>query len=128
MTIEWNDSLLIGDNVIDTQHKKLFDIINTFLLAEKKADLHHCAMDMYDYIKYHFHHEEKLMREIRYPDYVRHLALHNNLIFALNKVSLAISDNTLDKDKIEAFVTLWLRQHIPAEDIKIAQYIKRVTL
>lgn len=124
--IEWNDSLLIGDDIIDAQHKKLFTTINEFLVANTKTELHHCAMNMYDYIKYHFHHEEKIMREVRYPDYVRHLALHNNLIFALNKITLSISDNTLDKPKLEEFVNNWLLHHIPVEDTKLAKYIKLV--
>jgi hemerythrin len=121
--IEWNDSLLIGEEIIDKQHKKLFSIINEFLEAKTKTEQQHCCRNMYDYIKYHFNYEEKVMRDVKYPEYVRHLTLHHNLIFALNKVSISISDGTLDKEKLEKFVNSWLIQHIPIEDIKLSKHI-----
>ena len=80
--ITWDDSFNIGHSMIDSQHKRLFELVQELyeltLLPQEVRDsgasaiLQECA----GYINYHFTCEEKLMRDTRYEDATSHISQH----------------------------------------------------
>lgn len=123
MTIVWKDSYKIGDAEIDAQHEELFKLANQFLAANDKATQTLCAMQLYAYTRKHFEHEENLMRQIGFPGLKIHREWHNRLITRLNRISLSIEKNTLDKQELENLINEWALDHIPYDDAQLAAYI-----
>ena len=80
--ITWDDSFNVGHSMIDSQHKRLFELVQELyeltLLPQEVRDrgasavLQECAA----YINYHFTCEEKLMRDTRYEDATSHISQH----------------------------------------------------
>ena len=124
MRIEWKDSYKIGNADIDEQHTNWFEVINKFLDATGKESLNLCEMHMFNYTRFHFGHEEKLMKSIGYPDTQAHLLQHYALLTRLNDVSLQIADDTLDLQEWRDFLSDWLIKHIATSDTKLAAFVK----
>ena len=70
--VKWSNSLLIGNEMIDNEHKMLVDLVNNLHTAilEDKADevINSVLSSLHGYTKDHFSDEEKLMTSINYPD------------------------------------------------------------
>lgn len=82
--LEWKPEYSVGVKVLDDDHKRLIDLLNSFHTAyqyhtgdefERKA-----LQELVDYTKYHFEREETLMAEIGYPDLDAHKAQHRAMI------------------------------------------------
>ena len=102
MTIyfEWSDDLSVGDEVIDSQHKRLLIQINKILDAVAfgvdSKEVHDNMIPFLDeYIKEHFCYEEEYMKQMNYPNIKRHKREHHNFI----------------KNYIKFFYNLYLRCH-----------------
>ena len=123
MAIEWKESYKIGDAEIDVQHEELFRLINRFLEARDKPSMTLCAMQLFKYTREHFAHEEKLMRELDYPEFKAHIAWHDVLIDRLNQLSSHIANDTLQLAELEAFLSDWALHHISREDARLVAYV-----
>lgn len=123
MSLHWNDGYKIGDEDIDAQHQQLFKLVNTVLEAKGKEALTLCAMNLFQYTRKHFAHEEQLMKRLEYPAMASHQAQHEGLISRLSEVAARIANGTLDHQVLETFLSDWLLNHIATSDIKLAAYI-----
>lgn len=73
MTIAWSDELVIGIPVIDAQHQRIVEYINTVEHVQKtksQKELLELMDELVDYTVSHFAFEESLMEEAGY-DFVR---------------------------------------------------------
>ncbi len=127
--IEWNDSLLIGVEGIDNQHKSLFEQLKRIEREIAAGNGQHIAdaivAFMDTYTTEHFGLEETLMETIGYPDLAAHkqehlLFINKSIEFELDK---HIGDPCLPGNML-AFFADWLTQHIAVTDMAIAAYIK----
>lgn len=126
--LRWSDQYLVGNDLIDRQHRYLFDLINAFHDAfveqRERREVLRLLNQLIEYAESHFQDEERLMRESRYPDLERHHAAHARLyerIFALNA---KLEDRSLNPtyDTI-AFLRTWLSDHIVGDDVAIGAYL-----
>ncbi|WP_353258673.1 bacteriohemerythrin [Prochlorothrix hollandica] len=81
MTIAfWRDEYCTGNEVIDRQHKHLFEVINSLhdaMLAGHGVDvLQQTLNEIYQYTMAHFQTEESIMLSNDYPGYPEHKAMH----------------------------------------------------
>ena len=85
--VSWNKSFSVNNIEIDNQHKKLFELINKLHSSLKAGQgntvLKPVLMELVEYVKVHFAHEEKLMKEKQYPDYDKHKQKHEEYISEL---------------------------------------------
>lgn len=83
MRIEFSDSLLTGNSIIDAQHRELVEGIAAFITACEEGGRKIKAIKMMDYLaeytEFHFSEEEKLQQEVNYPGYEDHKARHEEL-------------------------------------------------
>ncbi|HIW35665.1 MAG TPA: hemerythrin family protein [Candidatus Treponema faecavium] len=130
--IPWNDLYLVGHELIDLQHKKLFEIAERMyvLILERRLDaqeLKHIIADLSDYAKYHFSCEEMLMQEVQFPFIRSHRQQH---IKINERVAATIQDfeNGIDIDieQLYLFLVHWLVDHITLMDKQIAMYIQKL--
>lgn len=127
--IEWSDSLLIGVEAIDSQHRSLFEKLKDIERATAAGDGHRIAEDiiafMDTYVAEHFEMEEALMERVGYPDLEEHRRQHQLFIdksieFELDK---HIGDVSLPKSML-TFFSEWLVEHVSVVDKRIAAYIQ----
>jgi hemerythrin len=121
----WDDSYKIGEENIDQEHQKLFQIALEALEHEKQTDpkkfIKKCIIDLYQYMQLHFENEEKYMESIGYPELEAHKKLHSNIIEQINqfiKEIPKISMKDFERKLIE-YMDIWLISHIIYDDQKI---------
>ena len=128
--IAWNDSYLLGNEQVDRQHKRLFemvnDLINTSIGQIDEAKLRESLDFLIQYTVRHFHFEEELQLQYDYPEYESHKKIHEDF-----KVTVCGFVATLDKNgpspeycnELNTTVVRWLVNHVQREDRKIGIFI-----
>jgi len=124
----WKDEYKLDQDVIDEEHKKLFKIAIKALNYKDESDLKthikQIIIELNEYMKYHFAHEEEFMQSIRYPELEEHKKLHKNIIKQINELIKNITSFTLVdfEKKLMTYIDIWLVNHIVFEDKKIMCY------
>lgn len=125
----WQDMYKLDLDIIDEEHKKLFDIalntLNHSTEENPKEFIRNCINELYDYMKVHFEHEEQFMRDIKYPLYESHKKLHDNIIEQMNifiKQIPKMQFSDFERKLIE-YMDIWLISHIIYDDRKIQCHI-----
>ncbi|MGK0469085.1 bacteriohemerythrin [Clostridium sp.] len=121
----WNDSCSIGMDIIDAQHKHLFEIGNKAyallkngLQTDKYDDIGLIVEDLRNYTKYHFKCEEDYMIKIKYPGYEEQKKEHDNFVKELDKINMYNDDEDHQKyiEDLLHFVFAWILDHIVEKD------------
>ena len=117
----WNNDLSVNIKEIDSQHKKLVDLINELhdeMMAYKGKDvLGKVLSELLSYTKTHFFTEEKIMNSNGYPAYLTHKQEHDKLT---KKVAELKNDFDAGKivlgTEVMKFLKDWLTNHIMKSD------------
>jgi hemerythrin-like metal-binding protein len=129
-TIQWRDSYSVGDDRMDSQHKRLVVMLNNFndslSKGHGKEKLYDTLMGLVDYTKKHFKDEEALMESINYPGLEDHKREHKELTRQV--VDFAKKYNageTAITIELMHFLRDWLINHIQGEDKRYGEHLKR---
>lgn len=123
--IEWRDEFSVGNNEIDTQHKKLFQIagkaytlLKDDLVTDKYDQIISILQELKDYTVYHFSFEEEYMKSLGYKRLLSHKVLHDDFIERINNVNLNAIDENQSKYILETldFIVSWIGEHILGND------------
>lgn len=125
-TTKWKNYYSIGNELIDKEHKHLFDIANEAFAespkGKQKEKIKRLIHELYEYMKEHFVHEEELMESVNYPKLEEHKKIHKDIELEVH--SFIKSMPTMSIDEIQTTLALflehWLVGHIVYEDGKIA--------
>jgi hemerythrin len=134
----WRDSLKIGIEDIDSQHKELFDRFNLFLdivltdkkVEDKKNEIEKIFNFLDEYVVKHFEDEEKIQQEVKYPDYIRHCKIHRKFKEEILEVREKFKEVGYDESvfqRLSGKIAAWLVNHIALEDQKLSDYINKKT-
>lgn len=126
--IEFDDSLKLGNKLIDQEHAVLIDYINLLYKAVENETSVNIVAQVLDgltvYTKTHFFVEEEMMRAFAFPDIKQHKATHEgfklklaDLVFNYEKGDAQISNDTLN------FLKDWLTEHILKVDRKLVDFL-----
>lgn len=125
---DWNKELIVDNGIIDAQHKRLIELVNTLFdaMSEGKGNdaLGEVFIGLVDYTKSHFSTEAALMKLHNYPDLVLHLKEHE----VLTKQVLDLHDKFKENETtlslpVLNFLRNWLNQHILSSDKKFGDYL-----
>lgn len=127
-SFQWSDNYSVKVDAMDTQHKKLFEIIRELYTAMRSGHGKDVAGDvlrrLIDYTVRHFAEEEKLMEKHGYPLLVQHKAEHKALT---DKVVAFKKDFDAGTVGITAdlmrFLQEWLTNHIQTVDKKYGDFL-----
>ena len=125
---EWTDELSVGNELIDSQHKRLIDAINDFCdsinKGNDKAVIQKAVDNLTYYVKTHFSDEEKLMGEYGYPQFELHRRMHERLMQSVHRYAekLQAGQKILNLD-MAIFLKGWLENHIAETDKKIGIFL-----
>lgn len=119
--IAWNDSLSVGINSIDNQHKKLIALINEFYDKINQNSNNNLIMKlisgMKSYTVEHFSTEEAYMRQYAYPQYEQHKKEHDSFVAKVNTLEDKYSKGTIILSfEITSFIKDWIKHHIQNTD------------
>jgi len=127
----WKDSLLIGVNEIDDQHKKLIgaigDLLNACSAGKGSAEIGKTLDFVISYTKEHFVSEERLQVKYAYPDIENHKKMHAGFIKSVTELKEEFKQKGPAPEltgKVNKILMDWLISHIKAEDMKIGKHIK----
>jgi hemerythrin len=131
--IAWTQSLAVGHEEIDEQHRELFRRAELFaesLQTRSRRDVGILLSYLRFYVVTHFGAEEDWMRQSGYPDYAAHKRQHDAFVRDL----LALSDENerrggpgLDPVRVERFLSAWLVDHISKTDVELARHLVKKT-
>lgn len=130
MRAVFDDSLVTGNEMIDSQHKELLDKINKLLDSCENGNDKLVAIKTLDYLAdytdFHFSEEEKLQESISYPGIVEHKSEHEKLRSVVKELYEMLEE---EEGPSEAFVEQvnknvieWLYRHIKGFDRSVAEY------
>ncbi len=126
----WKNEYKLNINIIDEQHKSLFDAIEDLeKLINSEGNQSH-AVDallalLIHYTDYHFKAEEQLLEKIGYPDLPQHCQLHKELKNSVLNFLQEQKEKTLDVNNFLVFLRYWLVKHILVEDRKYANFLQK---
>lgn len=126
----WKEIYSVGNVEIDKEHKKLFDIAqDAFTQVEetqRNAKIKEVLTELYTYMKTHFKHEEKFMKEMNYPLLEEHKILHHNIIEKINTFikQLPNMEESIFEKELAQIIDIALVHHIIQEDRKIIAWSK----
>jgi hemerythrin len=125
--LKWDDSLGVGVECVDIQHRQLVGYINVLHDAleagEGRSRLGQVFEDLIAYAREHFAFEEELMQVNGYPRWQEHGLEHVKLtetVLRMRAEFQAGRDLTLD---VTRFLVEWLTGHIMGSDRQYAPFI-----
>ena len=121
--IKWSEKYSVNNFLIDSQHKKLIDIINELHTAMKVARGSEIMQTIFDeliwYTREHFRTEEQIMLKFNYPGYNEHKAEHEKLTEKVLKLQKDFKEGkALITMETMTFLKSWLIDHIEGTDKK----------
>ena len=133
MLVQWqNEKHSLGIEVIDSQHKELFILINKLnsLIEKKDYDLEHkqreaasIIKNLYNYSSYHFLSEEELFAQHGYPEADSHRNKHDKFREIIkNYLEDIRTTPNLSLEYLQDFLVEWIIEHIQQDDHAYAYY------
>ena len=130
MRAEFDESLVTGNAMIDSQHKELIDKINRLLDSCETSKDKLVAVKTLDYLadytEFHFGEEEKLQQSINYPGIAEHKKEHDKLRAVVQDLYTMLEEEEGPSDafveQVNRNVIEWLYYHIQGFDRSVAEY------
>ena len=132
MHLEFEQSLVTGNDMIDAQHKELIGKIDDLLTfcEETKEKVKAIKMLGYlaEYTEFHFSAEEKLQEEISYPQIEEHRKAHAEFKKVIEELHDMLEEEEGPTEEfvfaVRKNVVNWLFKHIKEMDRELAEYIR----
>lgn len=130
MRYELTQDLLTGNSLIDSEHRQLFDAVNTMLDAcsqgKGRDQIQKTTTFLNNYVIKHFQDEERLQTQSKYPNYPAHKQFHDGYRRQLNQVTQVLVQEGPTVRALGELnkVVAVLVSHIRTEDKRLARHIK----
>ena len=124
----WKEEYNINIKVVDSQHKKLVDLLNQIhdatSMGKGREVLAHILNELVAYTKLHFSTEEELFKKFSYPGYLQHKIEHDKLTkqvcefqdrYSAGRAAISI--------EIMQFLRDWLNGHILGTDKRYSEFL-----
>ena len=124
----WSDEFLIGNMLIDKQHRHLFAVASDLVTNyrdKKEVDKEAFVSKLSFFKEYavnHFAEEEKHQIAVKFEGYEEHKKLHKGLLTQVRHHEKALEESDFSKEEIDSFISTlvnWLTHHVAVEDKKI---------
>lgn len=127
--VTWNDSLSLGLDEVDHQHRFLVERINrlwhALLEQHEQESVQDLLEDLYRYTRTHFSAEEALMRAFDYPKLDQHQKSHRAFEARISEATDAYAHGQPVSMDLLHFLNDWLQNHIKVTDRDYAKHVDR---
>lgn len=128
--IHWDDSLSVGNPVIDGEHRAIVEALNRFyadwIHAEHHLDLEAELLKLSGTVETHFANEEDLMARRHCPELSEHAREHRQLLAEMHAIAANI--HAIPEAKLEARLLRFIRKlvmsHVLAWDMDARDYLR----
>lgn len=123
--LKFKESYKTGVGSIDFEHQELINLINelhgVLQSKETKDDVEDVLGELHGKIGSHFALEEKVMRDMSYPEVDEHTAEHNRLLDEILDIADAVhTDENYDyMARLEKEVQSWFTVHFAGMDARL---------
>ena len=133
--IRWSDDFKIGIEVIDEQHKTLFNIaenLHELLMLPHHTDRYDeiitLVNELKEYTKFHFNEEEKIMLTVSYNKLFSHKVMHNDFIEKMDSIDIYTVEENQTKYLLELvdYITTWITEHIMKTDKYLGEWYEEI--
>lgn len=131
MSFSWSPEYETGIDIIDSQHKQLFDYLDQVELAiatDDGAQVEEIARGLIHYAISHNTFEETLMKQASYPMLEAHAQVHESFkeraLGYIQQLDTGSDPMRVARD-IRIQIGLWLINHIKREDRHYVSYVKK---
>ncbi|MBF0127613.1 MAG: hemerythrin family protein [Magnetococcales bacterium] len=127
-TLQWSESLSVGFQEVDDDHKKLVVMLNTLITAiqekNSRSIIGKVLHELISYTSWHFRHEERLMQTYRFKGFLAHKGEHAELINQAGELQRKFTHEGVDltQDVLE-FLKTWLTNHILKTDREMGLFL-----
>lgn len=124
----WDDSLSIGIESIDAQHRRIIDYINELEAARAANDrigISQVLIGLTEYTITHFTFEEELMMLADYPITAEHQRAHAAFAARIHRYMEQHESGADVTRRLLSELKLWLSQHIQGSDKHYAPFVKK---
>jgi hemerythrin len=124
--IAWNQSYSVNVEVLDDQHRKLFDIVNQVIdiYESGSGDLLAAINDLIHYLSVHFHQENMVMMNANYPGLLTHSKQHQQFTEKIEEFLKGYAKGDRDLGfKMVAYLKDWVRDHTTTADLQYGKYL-----
>ncbi len=127
--IEWKEEYSVSVKRFDSEHKKLFSLLNALNEAMAKGHgrfvVQSVLHQLLDYTRQHFAAEEAAMRTVGYAGLASHIAEHRALAEKVQRFSAEHGEGKIITVDVLYFLRDWLEHHILVTDRKYAEVLGR---
>ena len=130
--LTWNESLMLGVEVIDAEHEALIAMLNGALEAGGAPKTARVGSELIERLLLvvvdHFRHEEEVMAQVGYPDLESHRRAHIKLREQARFFKTVLEeegDPALSRIELAGFLSEWLADHLIDMDLPMGPYIAR---
>lgn len=125
----WSSRYETGIEVIDAQHKSLFDAVNRLAKAFRAGTASQQVRESMDFLVHyteeHFREEERYMRDWGFPGVMAHEAEHTRLMDQVQKLQAKLAAGHPVTIDVAIFLADWLKRHINDSDLAYVAFLKR---
>lgn len=121
-SLVWDKKYEVGHDIVDNEHKKLFELVKRIVNCKKDKDvIVEASKELVEYTKVHFADEEEYMESINFNLLEEHRQIHKDIVNKLNEFLLQMSFIGVEQiiNTIEEFVNEYIVEHILVEDRKM---------
>jgi hemerythrin len=131
MSLQWDESLVLGFDEIDNQHRSIFEHFEKLSEAaeqgKSKEIIEEMAIFLFDYAQLHFATEDKIMAEYGYPKIEVQRHEHGDFTQDSNKLKKRIEQEGATREvaiEVTGKLLRWIIQHIRKHDMEMVAFIK----
>jgi hemerythrin len=131
MKLRWSDGLLTGNELIDRQHKSIFEGFNRFCDTAERGvggtELINLANSLEQNMLEHLKDEEQIQIESQFPNYAIHKKEHDQFIVRFSKFKNELCEDTSAHTAIAAVITIVadkISAHIHTRDKELGNYLR----
>jgi len=131
MTIQWDESLVLGFEEIDNQHKSIFDQFERLSEAaqqgQSKELIQQLAIFLFDYAHTHFATEDRIMTEYRYPKIEVQRQEHGEFTRDAKELRRRIEQEGATREvaiEVTGKLLKWIILHIKKHDREMVSFVK----
>lgn len=130
LRFSWNAGYESGNEIIDRQHKHLFELTNRLLDGLMQGDDNQAASrillyELVQHIETHFDTEEALLQDRKYPAAEQHVKIHQALRGTMQTILKKHQEGSLPIDELfEVLAKEVVSRHLLEEDVKFFNAIR----
>jgi hemerythrin-like metal-binding protein len=123
--IAWKEFYSVNDPSLDAEHKQIIECINDLYATMQSVAAGSAKRQVLDklvqYTQNHFTHEEARLKEVGFPNFEAHKALHDNM--RQRTLGLRTHLTLVTARDVLVFLKDWWVGHIQGEDKVYASYM-----